>query len=145
MTSIEKFTNKIEQIILELNNKIAYLNNLLSEEILLDDIVWNLNEEKANDIISKIGDKLTDIETKCIIVFSKYAKEEKQIKKATNGLSEIQRSIFGSVFDKLNAYNLEKNNENVEKVKMKIDKYKSLLSKFNRNDILLIDEFDLIE
>lgn len=145
MTSIEKFTNKIEQIILELNNKIAYLNNLLSEEILLDDIVWNLNEEKANDIISKIGDKLTDIETKCIIVFSKYAKEEKQIKKATNGLSEIQRSIFGSVFDKLNAYNLEKNNENVEKVKIKIDKYKSLLSKFNRNDILLIDEFDLIE
>lgn len=145
MTSIEKFTNKIEQIILELNNKIAYLNNLLSEEILLDDTVWNLNEEKANDIISKIGDKLTDIETKCIIVFSKYAKEEKQIKKATNGLSEVQRSIFGSVFDKLNAYNLEKNNENVEKVKMKIDKYKSLLSKFNRNDILLIDEFDLIE
>ena len=61
MTSIEKFTNKIEQIILELNNKIAYLNNLLSEEILLDDTVWNLNEEKANDIISKIGDKLTDI------------------------------------------------------------------------------------
>ena len=145
MTSIEKFTNKIEQIILELNNKIAYLNNLLSEEILLDDTVWNLNEEQAKDIISKIGDKLTDIETKCIIVFSKYAKEEKQIKKATNGLSEIQRSIFGSVFDKLNAYNLEKNNENVEKVKIKIDKYKSLLSKFNRNDILLIDEFDLIE
>ena len=29
MTSIEKFTNKIEQIILELNNKIAYLNNLI--------------------------------------------------------------------------------------------------------------------
>ena len=145
MTSIEKFTNKIEQIILELNNKIAYLNNLLNEEILLDDIVWNLNEAKANDIISKIGDKLTDIETKCIIVFSKYSKEEKQIKKATNGLSVIQRSIFGSIFDKLNVYNLEKNNENVEKVKIKIDKYKSLLSKFNRNDILLIDEFDLIE
>lgn len=145
MTSIEKFTNEIEQIILELNNKIAYLNNLLNEEILLDDMVWNLNEEKANDIISKIGDKLTDIETKCIIVFSKYTEEEKQIKKATNGLSEVQRSLFGSVFDKLNAYNLEQNNENVEKVKIKIDKYKSLLSKFNRNDILLIDEFDLIE
>ena len=145
MTSIEKFTNKIEQIILELNNKIAYLNNLLSEEILLDDTVWNLNEEQAKDIISKIGDKLTDIEAKCIIVFSKYAKEEKQIKKATNGLSEVQRSIFGSIFDKLNIYNLEKNNENVEKVKIKIDKYKSLLSKFNRNDILLIDEFDLVE
>ena len=31
MTSIEKFTNEIEQIILELNNKIAYLNNLLNE------------------------------------------------------------------------------------------------------------------
>ena len=145
MTSIEKFANKIEQIILELNNKIAYFNNLLNEEILLDDMVWKLNEEKANDIISKIGDKLTDIETKCIIVFSKYAKEEKQIKKATNGLSEVQRSIFGSFFNKLNAYNIEKNNESVEKVKIKIDKYKSLLSKFNRNDILLIDEFDLIE
>lgn len=145
MTSIEKFTNKIEQIILELNNKVSYLNNLLNVEISLDDMVWNLNEEQANDIISKIGDKLTGIETKCIIVFSKYTKEEKQIKKATNGLSEVQRSIFGSVFDKLNAYNYEKNNANVEKVKVKIDKFKSLLSKFNRDGILLIDEFDLIE
>ena len=144
MTSIEKFTNKIEQIILELNNKVSYLNNLINVEISLDDMVWNLNEEQANDIISKIGDKLTGIETKCIIVFSKYTKEEKQIKKATNGLSEVQRSIFGSVFDKLNAYNYEKNNANVEKVKVKIDKFKSLLSKFNRDGILLIYEFDLI-